>query len=213
MATVVKLEAETRSKTGTAEARRLRRRGMVPGSVYGHGGDPMSIAVSEDVITPMVFAGQRVLEVDVNGGAELTLLRDVQWDTFGTKVLHFDLLRVDRDEKVEIEVPVELRGISPGVTGGGILDHHLHTITVQCPTYAIPASFVVKINELEIGDAVHVSDLQSPQGVEIQNLPEDVVVQVHAPALEVEEEAEELAGAPVEPEVIGRKEEEGEESD
>ena len=206
-------QSSSAKKTGTAESRRLRKRGLVPGNVYGHGGDPVSVAVPEDQITNMVFAGQRVVEFNLNGGAELTLLRDLQWDTFGTKVLHFDLIRVDRDQKVEVEVPVEIRGVASGVTAGGILAHQLHSVTVQCPTFAIPTSFVVRIGHLEIGQAVHVSDLEVPQGVEVKNPPEDTIVQVNAPAVEDEEETDGIATGPVEPEVIGRKEQTEEESD
>ncbi|MFQ5734790.1 MAG: 50S ribosomal protein L25 [Planctomycetaceae bacterium] len=213
MATTVKLAVQLREKAGTAESRRLRKRGFVPGNVYGHGGAPVNVSVPADQITPMVFAGQRVVELDLNDGPELTLLRDVQWDTFGTRILHFDLIRVDRDEKVEVEVAVELRGTAPGVTAGGILNHHLHGIAVKCPAFAIPNSVVVKIGDLEIGQSIHVGDLEFASEVDVLNPAEAVVVQVNAPVHEVEEEEDALSAGPIEPEVIGRKDEGEEQSE
>jgi len=207
MATTVQLAGEPRDKTGTAEARRLRKRGRVPGNIYGHGEGSVTISVAEEEITPMIFAGHRLLDVQVNGNSELAILRDVQWDTFGQKILHFDLVRVSRDEKVEMEVAVELRGIAPGVTAGGVMDQHLRGILVKCAAFSIPESIVVTTNELEIGDSIHVRDLEVPDGVEILHGPEELVLQIIEP-IEVPEEEEEAAEVgPAEPEVIGREEE------
>lgn len=211
MAEIVELLVETREKRGTAEARRLRRQGKVPGNIYGHGGDPVAISVSEDVFTPLVFAGQKVVDAKLADRKQLAILRDLQWDTFGTKILHFDLLRIDPDEKVEVEIPVNLRGLSPGSLAGGVLTQNLHTLTVECLAYVIPDQFEVRIGDLNIGDAIHVSDLQVPEGVVVLNEPEELVVQVTEP-MEVPEEGEEegAAAGAVEPEVIGRHEDEDE---
>lgn len=209
MAEIVKLAVEPRQKLGTRESRRLRKRGYVPGNIYGHGGEPETIAVPEDVISPMVFAGHRIVELDQNGKSELAMLREVQWDLYGTSVIHFDLIRVDRNERVSLEVPVETRGISPGVLAGGHLELRLHSLTVECPAFAIPEHIVVRIGSLNIGDAVHVRDLDLGDGVDIQNDPDEVVLQVVQP-IEVPEEEEAAAEGPAQPEVIGKKEEESE---
>lgn len=212
MAEILQLPVDTRTRTGTAEARRLRRRGLVPGCIYGHGGDPISISVHEDVITPLVFGGQKVMDVTFSDHSQLAILRDLQWDTFGTKILHFDLLRVDRDEKVEVEVPVELRGMSPGSLAGGILTQHLHTLTIECLAYAIPDHVEVRIGGLNIGDTVHVQDVKLPEGVAVLNPPEEVVVHVSEPYAVPELAEEEAAPEAAEPEVI-RRGEEAEETD
>lgn len=209
MAEIVELTVETREKRGTAEARRLRRQGRVPGNIYGHGGDPVAISVPEDVFTPLVFAGQKVVDAKLADRNQLAILRDLQWDTFGTKILHFDLLRIDPDEKVEVEIPVNLRGLSPGSLAGGVLTQNLHTLSVECLAYVIPDQFEVRIGDLNIGDAIHVSDLQVPDGVVVMNEPDELVVQVTEP-MEVPEEDEEVDAGAVEPEVIGRHEDEDE---
>lgn len=211
MATTVELAVEPREKTGTAESRRLRKRGLVPGNIYGHGEGAVTVSANEESILPMVYSGHRVVDIQMNGGSELAIIRDVQWDTFGQKILHFDLLRVSREEKVEMEVAIELRGISPGVIAGGILDLHLHSISIVCPAYSIPDHVYVKINNLGIGDAIHVRDLELAPEVEVEQDPDEIVVQVTQPTVvEEEEEAEAVPGA-AQPEVIGRKEKEEEE--
>ena len=211
MAITVQLAVEPREKTGTSESRRLRRRGLIPGNLYGHGQEAVTLTVPEDVLTPMVYSGSRVVDIELNGKSEMAMLRDVQWDTFGRHILHFDLIRVSRDEKVQLEIAVELKGSSPGVVSGGLLDHRLHTISIICPAFSIPDQVVVRINGLDVGDAIHVRDLEMPSDVEVQNDPDVVIVQINAP-VEIEDEEEGLGEGLVQPEVIGREEkEEGEE--
>ena len=207
MAITVQLAVEPREKTGTSESRRLRRRGLIPGNLYGHGQEAVTLTVPEDVLTPMVYSGSRVVDIELNGKSEMAMLRDVQWDTFGRHILHFDLIRVSRDEKVQLEIAVELKGSSPGVVSGGLLDHRLHTISIICPAFSIPDQVVVRINGLDVGDAIHVRDLDLPSDVEVQNDPDVVIVQINAP-VEIEEEEEGLGEGLVQPEVIGREEKE-----
>lgn len=211
-ADTIKLEAESRTRTGTAESRRLRRNGLVPASVYGHGEDSVSISTSAEGVDHLLQSGSQVAEVSIDGKDETVLVKDVQWDTFNTHVLHLDLLRVSKGEKVEIEIPIELHGVSPGVNDGGVLDHQLHALSASCPALQIPEKLEVNINELKIGDSVHVSDLDIPGQVESLVPPETLVVQVNEP-MEIPEEEDETDVGPVEPEVIGREgdDEEGEE--
>ncbi len=169
------------------------------------------LSARADALNALLNSGTRVLDVEINGGTEKVMFREVQWDAFGNKILHFDLLRIDADERVTVEVQVELRGISPGVTAGGVLDHHSRTLSLECPAIQIPDSIPVRISDLEIGDSIHVSDLDLPAGFEIHNPPESMVVQVQAPKEEEEELEEAAEPGPAEPEVIGRKEEQEEE--
>src|SRR5206468_4967888 len=87
------------------------------------------------------------------------------WDHLGKDVLHIDFERVSADERIEVPVRIELKGIAPGVTGGGILDQPLHTVMVECLAISIPDSIRVNINELQLGAAIHVKDLTLPEGV------------------------------------------------
>ena len=89
-------------------------------------------------LTPLVRGGTRVLDVDLDGKPEKVLFREIQWDFLSKEIVHFDLLRVDPNEKLTIEVKVELKGTAPGSLGGGVLDFTLRTLTVECLAIQIP---------------------------------------------------------------------------
>jgi large subunit ribosomal protein L25 len=208
MAEVLTLNAEPRAATGTKASRRLRREGIVPGNVYGHKQDPQAIQLKSDDVRHILHKGARVVDLAVGGNQEKALLSEVQWDTFSQHLLHVDFLRVDPDERVEVSVPVHLRGTAPGVLAGGILEQTHHELTVECLAVDIPTEIVVRIGSLHVGDTVHVSDLtELPTGVKVVDAPDTIVLHIIQPR--AEEEAPEAAeGAPAEPEVIGRKKEE-----
>jgi large subunit ribosomal protein L25 len=201
MAEDPKLNAEPRAKLGSAECRRLRRTQRVPGNVYGHGEEPAAIAVAEEVLAPIVQSGHKVVDLTLGGGTEKAILREVQWDTFGTRLLHFDLQRVSADERVTTEVAVETHGTSPGVLGGGILEIPLHTLHIQCPAIKIPDRIMVNINHVELDQSIRVRDLRLPDEVKVLNDPDEVVLHVVRPMAGPAEEGGALPG-PNEPELI-----------
>ena len=118
---------------------------------------------------------------------------EVQWDHLGQDVLHVDFRRVSADERIHVTVPIELRGIAPGVTGGGVLDQPLHTLDIECLAVAVPDSIRVNINELQLGAAIHVRDLTLPPDVKALADADAIVVHVTAP--QAEPEAAGRAGA------------------
>lgn len=201
MAEDPKLSAERRAKLGSAECRRLRRNQRVPGNVYGHGEEPATIAVAEEALAPIVQSGHKVVDLVLGGGTEKAILREVQWDTFGTRLLHFDLQRVSADERVTTEVAVETHGTSPGVLGGGILEIPLHALRVQCPAIKIPDRIQVNINHVELDQSVRVRDLHLPEDVKVLNDPDEIVLHVVRPMAGPAEEGGALPG-PAEPELI-----------
>ena len=206
-----KLVVEKRTKTGSAESRRLRRQGLIPGNFYGHGRGAIAITCSVDQVNALIESGHRVVNVDLEGETETAMFREVQWDTFSTHVQHFDLQRVDANERVTVDVPIELKGNSPGVMAGGMLETPTRTITLECPAISIPDQIVVRINKLDIDGVIHVSDITLPANATLHT-PEDAVVAhvVSAASLEAaaEAELEDEAASSVEPEIIGRKEKE-----
>src|SRR5262249_30062558 len=158
----------------------------------------------------IVRHGHRV--VDLKGAAnETARIRELQWDTWGSHILHVDLVRASKDEVIEEKVALALRGEAPGVKEGGVLKQSLHEVRIGCRVSAIPERVECNINHLALNGIIKVSDLVPPEGVEIISEPEQIVVQVVLPT-EVVEEAPTTEGA--EPEVIGRKAaEEGEEEE
>lgn len=203
------LNTQPREMHGTRNTRRLRRKGMVPAVLYGHGLDVVSLAVSHDEIEAAMRHGSRLVEL--RGAANDTaLIRDVQWDPLGTDVLHLDFARVSADERIEVTVHVELRGEAPGQKEGGIVQQPLHEVEIECPAVAIPDKLQISINSLKVGGELLVKDLKLPEGVTMLTDLEEVLVHCVLPT-----EEDETAGAAegAEPELIGRKaaDEEGEE--
>jgi len=177
--------------------------------VYGHEQEPVPIASDREDIETLVRSKAHVVDLELEGHAETTILREVQWDPFGSEILHFDLMRVDPTERVTLDVPVELRGVAPGVLAGGILEQPLHVLHVECPAVRIPDSIPVRIGKLEIGQSIHVSEIELPEDTVVHNPPDAVVVHIVSPkraAAAAAAEEGEAAEAETEPEVVQRQE-------
>ncbi len=198
-----KLVAQRRTKLGSSESRRLRVRGLVPGNVYGHKQDPVSVMFPVKELTSFVKTTHRVVDIELDGKTETTILRETQWNTFHTKLEHVDFLRVDPNERVHIDVDVVLKGTSVGVLAGGLLDQPLHTLHLDCLAIKIPDVILVKIQSLQIGQVIHVKELELPDGVNVLNNPDAIVVRVIQQVV-VEEAATGEASA-AEPEVVKKE--------
>ena len=195
------LQVSKRKSRGTKNARRQRAAGSVPAVLYGHGEESVSLSVDGTEISAALRQGARLVELqgDVSDKA---LIREVQWDTFGIDILHVDFTRVSADERIEVTVVVELRGVAPGTKAGGVVDHQTHEVQVECPADSIPEKLQVNINSLELGESISVSTLELPEGSNLLADPDTVIVQCIEPAPEADEEGE---AASAEPELIGRK--------
>jgi large subunit ribosomal protein L25 len=207
MAEAVTLTAEERNEHGTRHARRLRKSGRIPAVVYGHKEATVPLALGADELYKAIRHGVRLVDLKQGGKVEKALIRDVQWDPLGHDILHVDFARVSIDERIEVEVRVELRGTAPGVTAGGTLNQPLHNLHIECLAISIPESIRVNIASLQLDQMIHVRELTVPEGVKILNDPEAIVVQC-VPKLVVEEPtvaAAPVAGEQAEPEVIGRQ--------
>ena len=110
MAREMKLAVAKRTQRGSTACRRMRREGRIPGVVYGHQQDPISFEVELGILAPVLKAGTRVVDLDVDGHVEKAMFRDIQWDTFGMAVRHIDLLRIDPNERVEVAGPHRVEG-------------------------------------------------------------------------------------------------------
>jgi large subunit ribosomal protein L25 len=206
VANVQVLDAKVRDSRGTRHARRLRSSGWIPAILYGHGEESVSISVPAQQIDSMLRHGGRVVDFtgSVTGSA---FLKEVQWDPFGTEVLHLDFTRVSKGEKVQTSISVELRGDAPGTHAGGIIQHVLHEVEINCPVQSIPEKILVNINGLNLGQSITAAELTLPEGAQLVTDPDVIVVQCVEP---VEEKVVEMVAEGAEPEVIGRREEEGE---
>jgi len=167
---------------------------------------PLSVAA--DVLTAAIRHGSRL--VSLTGAVnESAFIRDLQWDTWGTHIVHVDFTRISEHEIVEVRVPVELRGESPGVREGGVVVQHVHEVEIACPASVIPEKLAVNINHLMLNESILLNALQVPEGAKVLAADmEAVVVECIVPVELPEEGAAEAV--PGEPEVIGAKEEEEE---
>ena len=208
MAEAEVLNAHDRPQLGSRACHHLRKKGLIPAVLYGHGEQNASISLPEEELHRALDHGVRVVEIKHGDKSETAQIRDVQWDYLGMQLLHADFVRVSKDEKIQVEIQVDLRGVAPGVEAGGVLDHHMHSIEIECLPLQVPESIVVNINSLQMDQSIHVKDLALPEGVKALADPDEVVVLVREP----EEEVEEEDTGPAEPEVIGRAKED-EESD
>jgi len=152
--------------------------------------------------------------VDIAGAAnDSALISEIQWDALGSEILHLDLIRVSKDEAVSVNVAIELRGEAPGTNEGGVLDHVLHQVEIECRADSIPDRLAISVNNLHVGDTLTVGDLELPDGAKLNAEPDAIVAQCNE-AVEQPDEDEAIPGAgAIEPEVIGKKEEEGEGDD
>jgi len=219
MAEMFKIEAEARETFGKNAARRLRYSGRIPGVVYGGGGPAVSVAVDPKAII-------RILRSEAGHNAIFTLqipekaparvmLREWQWEPIHGDLLHVDMVRIARDEKLRVRIPVRTVGEPQGVkVQGGLLEFVLREVEVECLPDDIPEHITVDVSDLVIGRQLRVSDLPVAASVKVLAEPGRVVAHVVPPKTEAApaaEEVEPVAEAGTEPELIRKRkaEEEG----
>lgn len=201
------LEVQIRENLGTQNTRRLRAAGAVPAVLYGHGQPNVCLTLSAEALEAAIRHGSRL--VNLTGAVtERAFVRDLQWDTFGLHLMHVDLTRVSEHEMVQVTVPIELRGEAPGVREGGVIQHLVHQLDIECEVGLIPDKLHVNINHLKLGDTITVAQVPVPEGTKVFLESDEIVVQCVMPAEEPEEGEGE--GVPAEPELIGRKKEDEE---
>ena len=163
------LSVEVRESTGTGPARQSRRDGFVPGTLYGGGQGPVSIAVKQNELLKAINSGQflaNMITIDHKGEQQTVFARDVQFDPVKDFPMHFDFLRVSETDVISVEVPVRIvdHELSPGIKRGGILNIVRHAIELDCPAGAIPDEITVSLEGLAIGDSLHISAVSLPEG-------------------------------------------------
>jgi large subunit ribosomal protein L25 len=209
MAISFELNAEPRSDTGKGASRRLRRAGKVPAIMYGGGKDPESLTLSHnEIIRNLEHEAfySHILTIKVGGSETQTILRDLQRHPSKPSIMHMDLQRISATEKLKTHAPLHFVGddTAPGVKAGGLVSHDLTEAQIECLPKDLPEYIEVDISGMEIGDALHLSDLKVPEGVTLVELARGeghdlAVVSIHtkriveeveeAPAAEGEAEA------------------------
>ena len=177
--TDTKVHAELRENFGKGFARRLRAAGKIPAVIYGHGTDPVHVALPGHQVALLVRRANVVLELDVNGKHELTLVKDVQKDPVHQIIEHIDLLVVKKGEKVQVDIPVVVLG-EPAA--GTIANLDAVSIALEVEATHIPQHVEVDVEGLEDGTHITAADLKLPKGAVLVADPEVLIVAISVPA-------------------------------
>ena len=219
----VALTAQSRKGTGKGAARTLRRQALIPAVFYGPEVDPVNLSLKYRDLEKLIKTGAGenvIIDLAIETGestlSHRAMLKEIQLDPVKQTILHVDLYEISMDKKIEVEVPITLTGTAKGVSDeGGILQQVSRTLEISCLPDNIPDSFELDVTDLNIGDSLHVSDLNIPQGIEVLVEGELTIATVVPPTKveeiepEVLEEEEVEEGEEVEEEAVAETKEEG----
>ena len=196
--------ARPRSQLGSRANKRLRDSGFIPGVVYGHKEAVVPVTLPKKELTSHLGHGTHLFDLALDGKSEKVLVKEVQYDHLGLEVIHVDFARVSLDEKVEVTVPLELKGTPKGEAEGGVLQQIISELEIECLVTDIPEAIRHNVQDMEKDAVLHIKDLQLPPGVKVLQDPELIVATVREVQEAAPAEVAEAATA-AEPEVIGRK--------
>lgn len=186
------LHAEVREERGKGPAGRLRRGGRIPAVVYGHQSTTaVSISAREFTKAFHTISESQIVDLKVGEADHQVLIKDYSEDIRTGEILHIDFYEIEKGRKLRTHIAIELKGSPIGVRTGGVLEHLLYELDIECLPKDLPEHMAVDISALETGDSLHVSEIPVPDGVRILNNPEQTVVAITVPRAAVETEAEE----------------------
>jgi large subunit ribosomal protein L25 len=201
----VVIEAQKRDKINKPSRSALRKEGKVPAIFYSKHHEPLPVQFSERAIHPLVFTSKTsLITLNVDGHEELDcIIKDVQFDPVTEKIVHIDLLGLKKGEKIQIEIPVQLVGNPIGIKEGGILQHTLHKVEIECLPSDLPEHLEIDVANLKLGQAIHAGDLKFDNFV-ILNSADSIIASVTHPKVEKEAVVAGETPEPTEPEVIAK---------
>lgn len=219
------LTARRRAEKGTKACRRLRRAGEIPINLYGakekdgkNVGESVELAASAYEVMQLIGKHASLLDVTFEGRKEMAVVREIQRDAFGDDVLHVDMVMIDPKKPLSLPVDIVIKGESKGQKSGGRLISQLRQLMIRAIPAKIPSELIANVENLDMNQALHVKDLQLPEGVTTAVNPEQIIVACLPPLTEEQLAAQSTATAApsgTEPEVIakGKVEEEGAEGE
>ncbi len=187
----VSIQVEKRDTRGKGASKTLRRNGRIPGVYYFHGEESVALSVDHKDLRGLLHSDANVIDLGFSASKKAKcVIREVQWDPVASEPLHVDFMGIKLSERITVTVPVHLVGESAGVKLGGILQHILREISVECLPLDIPEHLEVDISDLDVGDGITVADL-SIEKVKVLNEPTQSIVIVRPPAVVEEPTADE----------------------
>ena len=192
-----KLDVSNRTELRSKGARAMRRKGLIPGVLYYAGEENVNISIEKSVLFHAMQSGQRIFEIEQDGSSQYTMIKQLQYHPVTDEVIHVDLMRVRRSEKIIISVPLMLIGESIGVKEGGVLSQSLNQIEISCFPTDVPEQIELNIEDLELNSAKSVGDIElGLEDVDIVTDPSVNIVSITPPAVEevVEVDSDEELG-------------------
>ena len=201
MAEQIKLSATSRTEKGKGVAKRLRSEGKLPAVVYGHKTDPIALTIDSKQLLKLIVEGKSEhklfgLSIEGNGKPieKIVMIKELQIDPLKRNFLHVDFFEVAMDEELTLSLALKLVGEAPGVEMGGMLQQVRREIEIKCLPSQIPDTVEIDVSALNIGDSVHLNDIQLPEGIKVLDDADLTIATVLAPVVEKEVEPEEVEG-------------------
>jgi len=185
-----KLEVSERTKLKTKGVKLLRRKGLIPGVLYYSGEKNVNIEVDKSILFHAMQSGQRIFEIEQEGKSQFTMIKQVQYHPVTDEIMHLDLMRVRRSEKMTITVPLVLIGDAKGVKEGGILSQSINQLEINCFPTDVPEQIELNVEDLELNSSMNISDIKLKND-DIEIITDGEVNIVNISKL-VEEEAEDV---------------------
>ena len=193
-----KLEVSDRTKLKTKGVKSLRRKGLIPAVLYYAGEKNVNIEIDKSILFRAMQSGQRIFEIEQEGESQFTMIKQVQYHPVTDEVIHLDLMRVRRSEKMTITVPLVLVGDAKGVKEGGLLSQSINQLEINCFPTDVPEQIELNVENLELSSSMSISDIKlENDDIEIVTDKEVNVVNIsQLVEEEVEEEADEVSDSP-----------------
>ncbi|MGY8780085.1 MAG: 50S ribosomal protein L25 [Fidelibacterota bacterium] len=188
MASYFKLPIEERSGIGTGSARAMRRNGKIPTNYYYHGEANQNLAIDKKILYHAIHSGQKVFEMDVNGETVYAVIKAAQYHPVTEDVIHVDLMRVRRTEKMTFSIPVVLDGEAIGAAEGGLVAHVTTAVDIECYPMDVPENVIIDISDLELHSALTAAAIVLPADTSLISAEDITVVTCNPPKAEVEPE-------------------------
>ena len=204
---IASLDVRIRTQSGSSKVAKIRALGEIPAVIYGLGKDNRSLSLPGKVFTEHVWQHHKLFELDLDDGSkEEAFLQDLQWNNLTDEILHADFLRIDLKKQMHGTVDLSFVGIAKGLAKDGIFEAPCTALRIECLPKDLPETIRVVVNDLDVGQTIHVRDLDIPKGVNVLNDPDELVCQCKLKHMGMAEDEEgEAADAAVQPEVIGKE--------
>ncbi len=180
-----KLDIKDRKANRSKGAKAIRRQGLVPGVLYYSGEENVNISIEKSILFHAMHSGQRIFEIEQEGKNQYTMIKQLQYHPVTDEIIHVDLMRVRRSEKINISVPLVLIGDAIGVKEGGVLSQSLTQIEISCYPTDVPEQIELNIEKLELNAALSVADIEIDiEDVEVSTDSSLNIVSITPPAAE-----------------------------